>query len=199
MGRCPYALVKRELVHVPEGRRILADITMLENLQLEAFSFCSFIIPSKISIIICVPLNVRYDIPRNTRISVPGRVAAANGPPGKTARRRKSRAAAGVAPAQSVTGPMTLRWRRGERPDAGLSGGANTSWPRGASEPGCRPGPGRPPGPDRWTAPDCPPGPGRRPPAPPGRQTGARAPRPARPRTSSWPGPSHLTRSKSVV
>lgn len=37
-GRCPYALVKRGLVHVPEGRRILADMTVLENLQLGAFS-----------------------------------------------------------------------------------------------------------------------------------------------------------------
>ena len=37
-GRRPYALVKRGLVHVPEGRRILADMTVLENLQLGAFS-----------------------------------------------------------------------------------------------------------------------------------------------------------------
>ena len=37
-GRRPYVLVKRGLVHVPEGRRILADMTVLENLQLGAFS-----------------------------------------------------------------------------------------------------------------------------------------------------------------
>ena len=34
----PYKLVKEGLMHVPEGRRILANMTVLENLQLGAFS-----------------------------------------------------------------------------------------------------------------------------------------------------------------